>query len=160
VVIFDDEEYHIAAAIAGMLAGEGLDVTYVTPGKVAAEWAIFTTEQPRLQAGLIERGVRIVTSATVTALLPGEAELACGFTGRRSRIACAGFVPVTSREPRDGLWRALQDAGLSTLERVGDARAPGLIAHAVHDGHRAGRAHLAVPQDLAVRREHVVIAAP
>ncbi len=155
VVVFDDEGYHIAAAIAGMLAGEGLEVTYVTPGGVAAEWSIFTTEQSRLQAGLIERGVRIVTSAAVTALLPGAAELACGFTDRRWQVACAGFIPVTSREPRDGLWHALRDAGLATLERVGDARAPGLIAHAVHDGHRAARAHLAPPGP--VRRERVVI---
>ena len=158
VVIFDDEEYHVAAALADRLAGEGLDVTYVTPGKVAAEWSIFTTEQARLQARLIERGVRIVTSTVVTGLAPGAAELACAFTGRRSQVACAGFVPVTSREPRDGLWLALQDAGLATLERVGDARAPGLIAHAIHDGHRAGRTHLARPQELVLRRENVVIA--
>jgi dimethylamine/trimethylamine dehydrogenase len=156
-VIFDDEQYHIAAAIAALLAGEGLEVTYVTPGGVAAEWSVFTTEQPRLQALLLERGVRIVTSSIVTGLTPGVAELACAFTGQRSQIDCAGFVPVTSREPRDGLWLALRDAGLATLERVGDARAPGLIAHAVHEGHRAGRAHLARPQDLMIRREHVVV---
>jgi dimethylamine/trimethylamine dehydrogenase len=51
----------------------------------------------------------------------------------------------------------LQDAGLATLERVGDARAPGLIAHAVHDGHRAARAHLEPPFARAVLRERVVI---
>ena len=157
VVIFDDEEYHIAAGLAETLATEGLDVTYVTPGKVAAEWAIFTTEQPRLQKRLMELGVRIVTSTAVSALRPGVAELTCGFTGRLSEVACAGFIPVTSREPQDGLWLALQDAGLASLIRVGDARAPGLIAHAVHDGHRAARAHLAPPEALAVRRERVVI---
>ena len=47
-------------------------MTYVTPGKVAAEWSIFTTEQPhRLQRRLMELGVRIVTSAAVTGLGPG-----------------------------------------------------------------------------------------
>ena len=157
VVIFDDEEYHIAAGLAELLAAERLEVTYVTPGKVAAEWSIFTTEQPRLQQRLMELGVGIVTSTAVTGLGPGVADLTCGFTGRVSQVACGGFVPVTSREPEDGLWLDLQDAGLATLERVGDARAPGLIAHAVHDGHRAARAHLAPPEALAVRREHVVI---
>jgi dimethylamine/trimethylamine dehydrogenase len=159
VVIFDDEEYHLASALADRLAGEGLDVTYVTPGKVAAEWSIFTTEQARLQTRLIERGVRIMTSTIVTGLKPDAVELARAFTGKLSQIACAGFVPVTSREPCDALWLALQDAGLATLARIGDARAPGLIAHAVHDGHRAGRAHLARSEDLLIRREHVVIGA-
>ncbi len=157
VVIFDDEEYHIAAGIADMLAGEGLEVTYVTPGKVAAEWAIFTTEQAQLQARLIERGVRIVTSTVVTGLGDGTAELACAFTGAVTQVACAGFVPVTSREPTDGLWHALRDAGLATLVRAGDARAPGLIAHAVHDGHHAARAHLTPAGDMVARRDRVVI---
>jgi dimethylamine/trimethylamine dehydrogenase len=157
VVIFDDEEYHIAAGIAERLATEGLEVTYVTPGKVAAEWSIFTTEQDRLQARLMDLGVTIVTSARVSGLGVGSAELTCGFTGRVTLIPCAGFIPVTSREPDDGLWLSLQDAGLATLERVGDARAPGLIAHAVHDGHRAARAHLEPPFARAVLRERVVI---
>ncbi len=157
VVIFDDEEYHIAAGIADMLAGEGLEVTYVTPGKVAAEWAIFTTEQAQLQARLIERGVRIVTSTVVTGLGDGTAELACAFTGAVTQVACAGFVPVTSREPSDGLWHALRDAGLATLVRAGDARAPGLIAHAVHDGHHAARAHLTPAGDMVAQRDRVVI---
>jgi dimethylamine/trimethylamine dehydrogenase len=157
VVVFDDEGYHIAAGIAGMLAAEGLEVTYVTAGKVAAEWTTLTTEQAGIQAGLMERGVRIVTSTAVSGLPPGAADLVCAFTGRVTRIACEGFVPVTSREPRDGLWTALQNAGLATLERIGDARAPGLIAHAVHDGHRAARACLAADGEDIIRRERVVI---
>ena len=159
VVIFDDEEYHIAAGIAEQLAADGLDVCYVTPGKVAAEWSIFTTEQGRIQARLMELGVTIVTSTVVSGLGPGTAELTCGFTGRRREIACATLIPVTSREPVDGLWLDLKDAGLATLERVGDARAPGLIAHAVHDGHRAGREHLAGADARAVRRERVIVQA-
>ena len=159
VVIFDDEEYHIAAGIAERLAAEGLDVTYVTPGKVAAEWSIFTAEQGRIQARLMELGVTIVTSTVVSGLGAGTAELTCGFTGRTRDIACATLIPVTSREPVDGLWLDLKDAGLVTLERVGDARAPGLIAHAVHDGHRAGRAHLAGADEREVRRERVIVQA-
>ena len=158
VVIFDDEGYHIAAGLAVLLAREGHEVAYVTPAGIAAEWARFTVEQDRLQADMLASGVRIETSARVAALGAGTARLTCVFSGRESELACGAFIPVTSREPRDGLWEALKDAGLATLHRIGDARAPGLIAHAVHDGHRAGRAHLAPEAELVVRRERVVLA--
>ncbi len=155
VVVFDDDLYHVAAGIADLLAAEGLDVTYVTPAGRVADWAGYTVEQAGLHARLIERGVRIVTGHTVAALLPGAARLDCVYTGRSLEVPCGGLVPVTSREPQDGLWRSLADAGLATLLRVGDASAPGLIAHAVHDGHRVAREMFGGP--AAVLRERVVV---
>lgn len=160
VVVFDDEHYHIAAGIADLLASEGREVTYVTPAGLVAEWSAYTTEQSRLQARLIERGVRILTSTVVTGLAEGVANLACVFTGKATQVECQSFVPVTSREPQDALWLALQDAGLASLARIGDARAPGLIAHAVHDGHHAARTHLTGHDARQPRREHVVAGPP
>ena len=156
VVIFDDEGYHMAAGLADLLAGEGLAVTYVTSGGRVAEWAGHTVEQAGLHARLIERGVTVVTLTRVSALVRGGARLACVYSGQSRDIACGGFIPVTSREPQDGLWLNLQDRGLATLRRIGDARAPGLIAHAVHDGHRFAREHLEPPP--TTRRERVVTA--
>jgi dimethylamine/trimethylamine dehydrogenase len=157
VVIFDDEGYHIAAGLADLLASAGLDVTYVASAGLVADWASYTVEQPRLQARLIERGVKIITSHMVSGLTADAAQLTCAFTGRMLHIACGGFIPVTSREPEDALWLGLQGRGLTTLERIGDARAPGLIAHAVYDGHRAGRGQLSAPETMAVLRERVVV---
>ena len=128
---------------------------YAIPAGTVAEWTSYTVEQSRLQARLIERGVTVMTGQIVAALAPGEARLACAFTGRETAIACDSFIPVTSREPTDGLWLALQGAGLQSLLRVGDARAPGLIAHAIHDAHGAARAHL-TPL-AAPRRERPVL---
>jgi dimethylamine/trimethylamine dehydrogenase len=156
VVVFDDETYHMAAGLADLLAAAGLEVTYVTPAGRVADWARFTAEQHGLQARLIERGVKIVTGHTVAALLPGgAARLDCVYTGRSHQIACEGFVPVTSREPQDALWLSLAGAGLATLLRVGDASGPGLIAQAVHDGHRAAREMFGGP--VGVLRERVVV---
>jgi dimethylamine/trimethylamine dehydrogenase len=157
VVIFDDEGYHIAAGLADLLASEGLPVTYVTPAGVVAEWTVYTVEQGRLHARLIERGVTIVTSHKVAALGAGTARLACAYSGRQHDIPCEGFIPVTSREPDDALFLALQGCDLASLARIGDARAPGLIAHAVHDGHRAARAHLAPDTNLSPLRERVIL---
>jgi dimethylamine/trimethylamine dehydrogenase len=65
-------------------------------------------------------------------------------------------VPVTSRQPDDGLWQALQGADLASLIRIGDCKAPGIIAQAVFDGHRAGRMLGSTTE--AVRRERIVVA--
>ncbi len=154
VVVFDDEGYHMAAGLADLLASEGLAVTYVTPAGLVAEWTGYTVEQSGLQSRLIERGVTIVTATTVSALGRGTARLTNVYSGQAHDIPCTGLIPVTSREPQDGLWLELQDRGLTSLHRIGDARAPGLIAHAVHDGHRFARDHMTPG---TVRRERVVI---
>ena len=121
-----------------------------------AEWSEYTTEQSRLQARLIDRGVTILTHLALVGQGAGTAEFACVHTGKPQGIACGTLIPVTSREPQDGLWHGLQGRGLATLERIGDARAPGLIAHAVHDGHRAGRALFAPPEGV-LRREVIAL---
>jgi len=77
----------------------------------------------------------------------------CVFSGNEREIACAGFVPVTSRRPDDGLWRSLAGRGLATLALLGDARAPGLIAHAVHAGHRFAREFGEGEAELPARRD-------
>ncbi|WP_374378593.1 FAD-dependent oxidoreductase [Dongia sp.] len=146
IVIFDDEGYIMASALAELLAKEGLDVTYVATAGLVSAWSFYTNEQHLAQARLIESGVKIVVSHAVTALMSGSAELACVFTGRKHEIACNGFVPVTSREPNDELWRSLcadpesnTSAGIKSITRIGDCKAPAFIATAVHDGHRAAR---------------------
>ena len=156
VVIFDDEGYHIAAGLADLLAAEGHAVTYVSPAGTVAEWTSYTVEQTRLQARLIERGVSLKLGQIVTALTPDSATLACAYTGRETSIPCLTLIPVTSREPQDALYDALQNKGLATLRRIGDARAPGLIAHAIHDAHGAARTHLTTPPPP--RRERPIIA--
>jgi dimethylamine/trimethylamine dehydrogenase len=165
VVVFDDDRYITAAVIAELLARDGLDVTYVTPsGKVAA-WSRFTAEQALGQRRLIELGVKILTGQIVAGLDGKGARLACAYTGRETTIPCGGFVPVTSREPNDGLWAELladpaanEAAGLSTILRIGDCKAPGLIATAVYDGHRAAREFGKSPEECIPRRERATVA--
>ena len=82
-------------------------------------------------------------------------------------------MPVTSREPDETLWNDLLSdgqansaAGISSIQRIGDCKAPGLIAHAVYDGHRIARlidGDRAEGEDLPAeppfRRDRVVIPA-
>jgi len=154
VVIFDDEGYDIAAGLADLLASEGHAVTYITPAGTVAEWTSYTVEQSRLQASLIDQGVTILTGQIVTSLGPKTAHLTCVYTGRTTQIPCGGFIPVTSQET---LWLALKSANLTSLLGIGYARAPGLIAHAVQDGHATARSHPSPP--ILPRRERVIVKA-
>ena len=63
------------------------------------------------------------------------------------------LVSITARLPNDTLYQALRereaewlDAGIHSIDCIGDALAPGLIAHAVYAGHRYA-------QELGVPRE-------
>ncbi len=65
----------------------------------------------------------------------------------------AALVSLTARLPNDVLYQALrereaewQEAGIHRIDCIGDALAPGLIAHAVYAGHRYA-------QELGVPRE-------
>jgi dimethylamine/trimethylamine dehydrogenase len=143
VVVFDDDEYFMGGVLAELLAREGRQVTLVTPAAHASAWTINTMEQPRIQRRLLELGVTLELSHTLTGSSAGAARVGCVYTGRERELGCDSLVLVTARLPNDsigeelllrrGEWAA---AGISSVRIVGDAYAPGTIANAVWDGHR------------------------
>lgn len=155
VVVFDDDHYYVAAAIAEHLARKGLSVTYVTSEGKVSEWSLLTAEQARTHARILELGVKVIVNTLVTGLNPGVASLRCVFSGKESEISASSFIPVTSREGNDSLYHALKLMKLSRLMLIGDARAPGLVAHAVHAGHKSAR-EFGDPDDNG-RRDRVLI---
>jgi dimethylamine/trimethylamine dehydrogenase len=69
---------------------------------------------------------------------------------------------VTSRLPNTEVYDALLSddaanaaAGIRSVTRIGDCLNPGIIAAAVHDGHRYARALGAAPSDLPFRVEYI-----
>lgn len=155
-VVFDDDHYYLAPAIAEHLARRGVDVTYVTSGGKVAAWSELTAEQHRAHARLLELGVTVIVNSLVSGLKPGTAVVSCAYSGAAREIAAQCFVPVTSRDGEDGLHHALKGRGLASLSLIGDARAPGLIVHAVHAGHRLAREF--GESDVPVRRERALAA--
>jgi dimethylamine/trimethylamine dehydrogenase len=121
-------------------------VTYVTPAGHVSAWAIMTNEQPQVHRALAKAGVQVHTLSRVVRFELGEITIANLFTGQEQRLPCRSLVIVGARLARDELYQALMmrqnelgPAGILSVDRVGDALAPGAIAHAVYSGHRYAR---------------------
>ncbi|GIK76367.1 MAG: NADH:flavin oxidoreductase [Actinomycetes bacterium] len=143
VAVYDDDHYYMGGVLAELLRAEGREVTLVTPGACASSWTAATMEQHRIQARLLELGVRIEASRAVIATTARGVATSCVFTGSEREIDCDAAVFVTARLPEESLYRELldrrdewADAGLRTVKAVGDCWCPGTIAAAVWEGHR------------------------
>ncbi|SEK58951.1 dimethylamine/trimethylamine dehydrogenase [Roseovarius nanhaiticus] len=146
VVIYDDEQIYMGGVLALHLAEAGRDVTLITPAAIVSPWTQMTLEQDRVQRGLIAAGVSTCTGRTMAQIGAG----ACtthGIYGEAERTHdCASVVMVTGRARDTALYDALMamreegKIALETLQLIGDAAQPGLIADAVYSGHAAARA--------------------
>jgi len=154
VLLFDDDHYYLGSVVAEKLRRDDLDVTLVTPAGRVSEWDYTTEEQRRAQATLLGLGVRIETGTVVQSLAGDKVTLACIYTGRRRDVEAASVVMVTSREPRDALYHALSER--IEIARIGDCSAPGIIASAVHSGHRYARAMDSKSEDDFLRERPTV----
>jgi dimethylamine/trimethylamine dehydrogenase len=155
VLVFDDDHYYMGGVVAERLRRAGLDVALATPAGDVSAWTRFTDEQERIQARLIELGVRLETGTVIESLGVDKAVIACAYTGRTRDMEAASVVMVTSRAPRDALYREL--AWRIDIVPIGDCLAPGTIASAVYSGHRYAREMDTEPSDgVPFRREHAL----
>jgi dimethylamine/trimethylamine dehydrogenase len=164
VVVFDFDNYYMGSVLAEQLAKSAESVTYVTPAGHASAWAIMTNEQPQVHRALAQAGIGLVTLSYVSSFEDGEVVLANLFTGASRRLPCRSLVIVGLRAARDELYAALmargqdlQDAGIRSVDRIGDALAPGAIAHAVYSGHRFARELDEMPAEAPYRRDAPII---
>ena len=171
VVIYDDDHYYMAGALAERLRRLGHEVHLVTPAAKVSEFTDMTMEQQRIQSGLLRLGVHIHTNqamASVTSCADGLCvTLIHSYSEAPSILECASLLLVTMRDPSDSLYRALllredqwQARGVKGISLLGDAHAPGSVAAAVYAGHRAARAldTPALPQDaVPFKRERIAL---
>ncbi len=160
VTLFDDDHYYMGPVLAVLLAQSGARVSLVTPNGQVSEWSHYTGEQEQTQRQLLELGVEIHVSTSVEGFDGAAVTLGCVYSDRRWQQSASTLVLVTSREPEESLYRELvgeEPTAGSRIQRIGDCRQPGLIAHAVYAGHRAAReldeTHAATPlRDRSVIR--------
>jgi dimethylamine/trimethylamine dehydrogenase len=167
VVLFDDDHYYMGGVLAELLAKAGRAVTLVTPSAYVSDWTLNTLEQGAIHRRLVEAGVRIVLNTGVAAIRADGVETTCSYTGTPGHIGCDAVVLVASRASDDALYHALRarrgdwaDAGIRSVEVIGDACAPGPIAWATYAGHRYAR-ELDMPDigdALPFRREVTALA--
>lgn len=145
-LVFDFDNYYMGGVITEHLAGLGVSVSYATPAGQASAWTIMTNELPLVHRALSRRAVPVTTLVTVSDFDGEVATLTHIFTGETEKRPCRNLVITGLRLPRDELFQELltrqdilRDAGVKTIERIGDALAPGAIAHAVHSGHLYAR---------------------
>ncbi|WP_299625298.1 NAD(P)-binding protein [Pelagibius sp.] len=166
VVVYDDEGYLMGGLMAEVLAKAGRAVTYVTPAPLVSAWTQYALDQPRIHRRLAECCVTIRLNSVLTGRTATRVDLACAFTEAPETLACATLVLVTARLPNESLTLDLRrreadwpDAGLETLQTLGDARAPGTIAAAVFAGHRYARefGEMVDPDVAPFKREAIAV---
>ena len=166
VIVFDDDHYYLGAILADKLRADGLAVTLVTPADHVSAWTVNTLEQHAIQKRLLDIGVEIVMNRNVVEFDGNRAVLQCTYTERQSRLPAASVVTVTSRLPNDELSLALSrtpdtviQAGIISVNSIGDCLAPGTIAAAVYAGHRYAREFDRPQSDAAAFRRELPSAA-
>ena len=144
LVVYDDEQGYLAGVIADHLSANNIEVVFVTPASVVSPWTDSTLEQKRIQAALINSGVKIICNNSISKIEDKVALLECTFTGATSRLPCESIIMVTERISDTALYDSLLQSNSEgktqyNIKIIGDAEAPGLIADAVYLGHLAAQ---------------------
>ncbi|MFE0759065.1 FAD-dependent oxidoreductase [Inquilinus sp. NPDC058860] len=146
VSIYDDDHYYLGSALAEYLVSAGVAVTFITPAAEVAIWTHKTLEQHFIQARMMALGVSIVPHRRLARIERDHAVVQNVFSGEAGAIEHEAILLVTAREPDRALYDGLKEgaAGATgSIALVGDASAPGTLAHVTYSGHRAARAIIA-----------------
>jgi dimethylamine/trimethylamine dehydrogenase len=169
IVVFDDDKYYMGALIAEKLKLDGHQVTQITTTSEVSPWTHNTLEQHRVQARVLELGIKVITSQNIIKVDSDQVHTSCVYTERPDVVAASTVVLVTSRLPNNALHLELTEntdtltrAGIESVIAIGDCLCPSTIAAAVHDGHRVAREMDAPPEnpDMPFRRETILLEDP
>ena len=118
----------------------------MTPHSDVASYLALTMEQHKVAARLATMDIRIERLRRLEVVGSDSLELACSRGGAGLTVPMKMLLMLTSRTPNDTVYQELMaresdrsDAGIKSVTRIGDCEAPGIIAAAVHSGHRWAR---------------------
>jgi len=168
ILVFDYDNYYLGGVIAEHLGRRGAAVVYATPAGHASAWTFMTNELPYVYKALGEQGVEILTTTNLDHFDGMRATLSNLFNGHVIERQIDAVVIVGLRLPNTMLYESLLTLqtsrddvlGSARISLVGDALAPGAIAHAVHSGHGFSRALLGDPTDTYQRDEPITLDTP
>jgi dimethylamine/trimethylamine dehydrogenase len=160
-LVYDDDHYYMGHSLAELLRERGLEVLIATPLADLSQWSYYTLELRRLEERLSRAGIAVIGKSRMAEISGRRLRLSSDTAGQWREVGC--FVPVTLRAPRAALFTELftrkaewRDHGIQSLQRIGDAVAPGTVAAAVYAGALAAR-DLGSENPGYFRRERVVL---
>ncbi|MCY4050318.1 MAG: FAD-dependent oxidoreductase [Gammaproteobacteria bacterium] len=146
VVVYDDDHYYMGGVLSELLCSYAGHVTLVTPSANVSDWTVNTLEQYTIHSRLASLGVKIVLNRAVSEIFSDGIDTVCRYTGDKEHDQCDAVVLVTAQRSEDKLWQELRsresewaDAGIQSIQVIGDANAPAPIAWATFAGHRYAR---------------------
>lgn len=146
VAIFDDDGFYYASVAAELLRARGCEVAYVTPEDSIAPWSVNTLDYRHIRKRMAKLGIEAIVSHNITGFDGSTLTLENTWDEQQTERPCDAVVTITSRLPDDALYQQLLQrqghwggAGIRSVRCIGDAEAPGLIAHAIYAGHRYAR---------------------
>jgi len=153
VLIYDDEHYMMAGALAEKLLAARLKVTYLTPQAMISSWSVMTDEQEFIQAKLLNMGIEVVFSQLLDRVDGRGLHSRCVYTGKPSCHNYNHLLLVTGRQSEQDLFHQLD----IEATRIGDCLVPSSIADAVYSGHKFAREFDEDPSNLHCRRERACV---
>jgi dimethylamine/trimethylamine dehydrogenase len=154
VLVYDDDHYFMAGALAEQLLESGCRVRYVTPAACISSWTAMTNEQEFIQRRLLSLGIETAFGQVAASISGHRFNTRCVYSGETAGHDFDNLLLVTSREADDALFESL-DAERAT--RIGDCRVPSSIADAVYSGHKFAREFGENPCTLECRRERALL---
>ena len=158
VIVWDDDHYYMGGVLAELCRAAGHDVTLLTPAAMVSAWTVNTLEAVPIAKRIARLGINVGTYTSVVGFDGAKVQVVNGLTGGASELPCAALVTVTARLPLDALYLELEqvrdrwdEAGISSITRIGDCWAPSTIQQAVYTGHKWARGLDEAPEGLIPR---------
>ena len=154
ILIYDDDHYFMAGALAEQFLLVGHRVTYLTPASNISSWTEMTDEQVFIQKKLLSLGIKTCFGQVLTKVSDNQLSARCLYNEDETVHHFDNLLLVTSRQSRSELFEQLNH---SNTDLIGDCRVPSSIADAVYSGHKYARELGADPTRLSPRRERAII---
>ncbi len=153
ILIYDDDHYMMAGALAEMFLAAGHKVSYVSPATTVSSWTAMTDEQDFIQSKLLSMGLSTSFSQKIDKIVKNYMYTNCIHGGEPIQHSFDNLVLVTGRESNDRVFHELNVPAF----RIGDCLVPSSIADAVYSGHKFAREYGEDPVSLIAKRERALL---
>jgi dimethylamine/trimethylamine dehydrogenase len=138
--VLDAEGLQTGVGIAELLAANGAEVEFVSPGFAPLSPRVIATQHTHhIMKRLRAAGVTMSQTTYIRSIGDHEVTLVDTYSGDERKVSdVAAVVLATSREPANELERQLEGK-VAQLFTVGDAASPRMFAAASYEGHKFAR---------------------